>query len=363
MTRRIVAALVAVFGLGLLLGLAQEAEAKKKKKKEFLYVHHNRLIGGQVLGFEVDKNGNLTPLAGSPFDVGDEGSNCGGDCQTLSYSSSEKLLFVAGVDGVTVFTVAKTGALTPVAGSPFGGSKVFGVTNVKRGNQTFVYASAEGDEVLGFSLGPGGTLVPLAGSPYAAGDDPIGITSTSRHVITANEDSETLSVFEVGNNGVLTSVGPATAAGGFFVDADPSAGFVYATDGNQVFGFRQHPASGALQALPGSPFAIGIGATAGFALGTQPLGYLVSPVAGDNAQAVVQNANGTLSTLGGPQPLGLTGLNTAVLNGTGKLLAVAGNGNVATFSVNAGSGVLTNVDTEAVSLDPIRTNGAVFAKP
>ncbi|MGA9274829.1 MAG: beta-propeller fold lactonase family protein, partial [Candidatus Cybelea sp.] len=68
---------------------------------------------------------------------------------------------------------ATSGALTPVAGSPFGaGIGPVGVATDPKGK--FVYeANAQSNTIYGYSIDArSGALTPLAGSPFAAGDNP-----------------------------------------------------------------------------------------------------------------------------------------------------------------------------------------------
>jgi len=88
---------------------------------KFLYVTNWGVA--TVLGFSIDGNGNLTPVPGSPF------SSWGFNPSVLATDPAGKFLYVANsgtsglppYDGVVAgFTVdPNSGALTPIAGSPF----------------------------------------------------------------------------------------------------------------------------------------------------------------------------------------------------------------------------------------------------
>jgi len=369
--RRKITLLLAPLCLGLLLGGADGVDAKKgkkKNKKEFFYVHENPGGPASVRGYLVDKNGLLTELAGSPFALDDNGTSCGGDCGTLAYSSADKLLFAASSGGIVVFKVGKDGALTKVVGSPFGGFDSYGVATVRKGNRTLVYASDDGGTaVRGFEAATTGVLTELAGSPYGAGTGPVGVAATSRHVFVANQNGPSISTYSIAGSGVLTEVAssPTATPDLFFVKADASGRFVYAPQylgATTVSGFRVHPSTGALQALPGQPYQVGLTAAAGLAMNQGLLMYALGGTAGGvNAQALLQNANGQLSNLGAGQTLTLHNLNSGALNQTGQLLGVAGDDGVATYRPSPATGVLTEADKELVTLADV--SGTTFAKP
>ena len=59
----------------------------------FLYIH-DRTGTDRIFGFTMDGDGMIDPLPGSPFASPPLGaSDCGGYCQSLSYSKKRKLLF------------------------------------------------------------------------------------------------------------------------------------------------------------------------------------------------------------------------------------------------------------------------------
>jgi 6-phosphogluconolactonase (cycloisomerase 2 family) len=364
--RRYALALVAPLCLGLLLGTAHEAEAKKKKKKEFLYVHSNTGSPSTVYGYQVDKQGVLTALPGSPFSTGGDGTGCGGDCGTIA--AAGKFVFVATNDGVAVLRIEKTGVLTPVPGSPFGGFPSYGVATARRGNNLFVFASDDGGpSVRGYEVAGNGTLNPVPGAAFTTGNGPVGVAANGRHVFVANQGADSVSTFSMAGNGTLTPVPASPNAVGtlFNIEADPNGSFVYVPDDSSgdVRGFRTDPATGALQALPGSPYGTnGVTANAGLAMSAGLVAYAVGrDGSGNNAQAFLKNANGQLTQLNTPVNLGIHDLNASALSANGALLAVAGDDGVATFRPNAATGALTAADSDLLAIPTV--SGITFAKP
>jgi 6-phosphogluconolactonase len=69
--------------------------------------------GTELYGWSVASDGGLTPLTGSPWDLGDNGMSA------MTFSSDGTFLFVAFDSGLAVFSVDAEGSLTEIAGSPF----------------------------------------------------------------------------------------------------------------------------------------------------------------------------------------------------------------------------------------------------
>jgi DNA-binding beta-propeller fold protein YncE len=253
--------------------------------------------------------GGLTPVTGSPFAIGGAGSG------SLALDSSGKYLYAPFQNGVAAFTFNSstgglstmgnspfsdgsfpfagavdpsgtffyttgdtvstgfsvyalnpaTGALTPVAGSPF-------ATPLSTGPYNLVVAPAGGtvyatvpsnNAVLGMSIDPvSGTPVPVPGSPFSAvdGDMFLGLAPTGKFLYTCNENPGTISAFTVDSaSGSLAPI--AGSPFGFSncnatVAVDPSGKYLYAANagGNSITGFSIDQTTGALTMLNGSPF-------------------------------------------------------------------------------------------------------------
>jgi 6-phosphogluconolactonase (cycloisomerase 2 family) len=362
--------LVPVMVVGFLAG-GPDAEAKKKKKKTFFYILNSKNPSGEIFAFELSKTGTLAAVAGSPFSLDDGSSTAGGQSAGLAYSAARKVLFAVGEDGITSFKVAKSGALTKVVGSPFGGEKFLALAVFQRANQTYIYASSPfTGELFGFSVALDGSLAALPGFPIAVGSRPAGVSIGGDSLFLTDEVDEDIGAFRINANGSLT-VGPNSPLNvpgtqAFNVNADPNAPAAYFADygSSDVFGFRTL-ANGSLQALPGSPYAAGVGMDGGLALGTGTLLYGFGFVGGANpdVRAFRQNANGSLTALGVPQDLGMTQLDNLQFDPTEKFLgAVSGNtDDVRTFSVDAATGNLTQADALTLNLD--LASAALFVRP
>ena len=132
-----------------------------------------------VSGFAVDSTtGALTQITGSPFAAGKDPGHIASD-------PKGKFLFTANSQDNTVsaFTIdATSGALTPISGSPFAaGGGAVSVAVDRDG--TFVYLGMQPSPIAGtqglsaFSIdGATGALTPLAGSPFATSQFFFGVT-------------------------------------------------------------------------------------------------------------------------------------------------------------------------------------------
>src|SRR5882724_4264590 len=135
-------------------------------------------------------------------------------------------------NNVSAYTVnAQTGALTPVANSPFAaGTQPSAMTIAPSGAHSYV-SNAGSNDISGYSIsGSTGALTPLSGSPYAvspgvSGISPVAIDPSGKLAFVAN---------------------PSAPIGGF-----PPA------QSNNFAAYTIDSASGELQPAPGSPLTTG----------------------------------------------------------------------------------------------------------
>ncbi len=135
-----------------------------------------------MAAFNVDPSGSLTPVAGSPFTVND-------DPYGLAMSPDGKRLFVAGSvsDDLASYPVSADGALGAATSTAPAGSGA--ASAAVSPDSRFVYSGAFGAPTgFGFSVaGDTGALTPLAGSPYLPGaSDAQGVATTPNQGPKAN---------------------------------------------------------------------------------------------------------------------------------------------------------------------------------
>jgi len=155
---------------------------------------------------------------------------------------------------------AMTGALTPMAGSPFASFLATGLKVHPSGK--YIYVSDEVNGIRGFSIDGMGALAEIAGSPFAAGNEPFGVSLDfqGKFLYTANFVSNDVSGFTVdANTGKLSPV-PGSP---FVVGVTPARAvvdtlglYLYVPDSfdNTVRTYSIH-LNGALTVVSGSPFA------------------------------------------------------------------------------------------------------------
>ena len=129
---------------------------------------------GAVWGYDINATtGALTPIAGSPFATGTAAT-------TVAVDTSGEFAYVATLAGLSGYTVdAVTGALTPIPGSPFGGLCSSGDYIGDACNSVavdpsdeFVYVTLHVtfDQVSGYSINDAsGALTPIPGLPPSPG--------------------------------------------------------------------------------------------------------------------------------------------------------------------------------------------------
>jgi 6-phosphogluconolactonase (cycloisomerase 2 family) len=169
----------------------------------------------EVVLYTIGADGTLTAGSGSPFSPA--GSPAG-----VEFSCSASTLFVADSSSNTeieVNSVAPTGALSPVADSPFtfthqGENSNVGILSP---NGLFYYASNQNSgQITGLSVGSNEVLTPLSNSPFASGlstcaevgeNCPTGLAiNQAGTLLFVASYSPDVAVLNVAENGTLTGV-------------------------------------------------------------------------------------------------------------------------------------------------------------
>ena len=247
---------------------------------KFAYVTNYR--SDNVSAYTIDPDsGALTHIEGSPFKAG-EGA------QGIAIDPAGKFIYVtnrraADVSGdVSAYAIdPQSGALTPVAGSPFAaGTDPTGVAITPDGKFAYVTnkfnAQRHGldGDVSAFAIdATSGALKAVPGSPFATGRFPTGvaITPNGKFAYVPAWQSDSVSAYAIDpHTGALEKVQGSPFAGGGGGDhsscgiaIDPTGEFAYMLRNNnlrqrnQAFGYKIDAASGALTPVPGSPFEVG----------------------------------------------------------------------------------------------------------
>jgi 6-phosphogluconolactonase (cycloisomerase 2 family) len=215
-----------------------------------------------VGGFSVSATGALTPIAGSPFAT--SGTQNFGDDAIINAAGT--FVYVQDVVNIYTYSVsASSGALTLVQ-TIAGPSGVGGIAFDPHG--TYLYAvGPANNSILAYSINAStGLLTPAASSPMLEqnGAYTISVSPTGQFAYTIENNNDLVSYAL--NNGVFTHTGSAYAqVYGEKIGIDPSGSFVYVPQAcsncpsgvyNVVNEFSIG-STGALTKIPGSPVAAG----------------------------------------------------------------------------------------------------------
>jgi 6-phosphogluconolactonase (cycloisomerase 2 family) len=348
-----------LWGLAFLMLAALALPGSLRAQGNFVYTNDDIHVSGgnTVSGFSVAANGALTLLSGSPFSTKGTGSAGGFYASNrTTVSTVGNFLFASnsGSNDVSVFTVnRKTGALTLVTGSPFatGGNGEGGIAVAATPDGKFLMAANSGsNNITVFSIASSGALTPIAHSPFAALAEPDGIkvSPNGKFLAVAEPYAGQVEMFSIAASGSLTSLGasPARAGeGGTGVDIDCAGRLLYAGEANDtgtvVDGYSISQ-TGTLTPIHGSPFlepGVGLNSNVvllGYGLGWKTL--FVSNQASNTITLFKVAFNGSLSLVkGSPFPM-KSGANVPcgmTTSQDGRLLYVAnGNNKVSVFRVS-----------------------------
>lgn len=292
------------------------------------YVIHKDLglFSDQISGYSIDAStGALRPLAGSPFVTGTPSAD---SFASITFDPSGKFAYVANgtMDNIAAYSVnTATGTLTEIAGSPFaaGGGPV--ATAVEPTGRFLYAANYRSYEVSAYSIDAvTGALTEIAGSPFwlePGGPSDIAIDPSGRFVYVAIFDTDLLKSFAINaSTGGLTK-GVGSPFGGVSwptsMAIDPSGRYVYVSNQgtDDVTAYIVNAVTGALSPRPSSPFATGEHPVS---IAIDPSGkylYVVNMGYDQNVSAFsIQTSTGDLVAVpGSPYELGMTPMSIAVV--------------------------------------------------
>jgi 6-phosphogluconolactonase len=307
-----------------------------KPPAEFLYATTST---GQVLSLPIDSAtgavGTATSVPGpaTSLDIAAVGSQ-------FVYASDFQHDLIYGYS-----INASTGALTPVAGSPFAQAPLAIPNGLAAGpGGNFLYVTA-GVGVDAFTLSPAGVPGLIAGSPFASGGNlELAVDPSGRFLFVPGIDPPNgVSAFTIDSTtGALTLVpgSPFLFAGQtvlnsrpFGIVVDSTGQFVYVTleATNQVAAFSIVSSTGALLPVPGSPFPAGntpfLFATTGKFL------YVSNALDGTVSGYSIDSTSGVLTALAG-SPFALPAA-SIVADPSGRFLYGASGAGIFAFTINA----------------------------
>ncbi len=325
-----------------------------------------------VTAFRVNTNtGSLSQILGSPYQTGVSPT-------AIRVHPTGKFAYVsnAGENTISLYTIGSTGALTEVTPRTVTGDQPSDLLMDPSGQFLFCVNSA-GNSVSSFTIdGKSGALSPVGTPVQTAGFTPLrgAIAPSGKFFYVVNSASATISGFAVDGSGALTPVpnSPNRVGNGpNWIAIDPKEKFLYVAnlqDGT-FSGFMIDGASGALQAIGGSPF--GVSATTSTII---PLSSLVVDASGKYLYITALNSGNnvygfaidgtsgvpTAPVTGSPVPAGSAA--AFIANDTSGQLIFVGNqtsNSLSGFKIDAATGVLTLISTTTTGSAP---TSIVFVK-
>jgi 6-phosphogluconolactonase len=250
--------------------------------------------------YRIGADGALTALPGSPVTTGAAPN-------AAAVDPAGKFVYVANVlsDNVSAYSIATDGTLTPVLGSPYpAGSGTVSVTIDPTGR--FLYVPSCGADCSGTGAGSvsaytinraTGALTPVAGSPFTSGQFPysVAVDFTGRFAYVANYGSGTVSAFRINStSGALTAVKGSPFLAGtspISVVVEPWNQFLYVanTASNNISAYAIQ-SDGSLKPVLGSPFSTGAYTSAVTANASGQYVYLAFTVQGLSHRSPVRRS-------------------------------------------------------------------------
>jgi len=177
-------------------------------RAQFVYVanYHDNNVSGYTIN---PSTGALTAFAGSPFPAGSGPISVAVDPSGMfAYVAADVSPSHSSLFGYRINP--STGALTAIAGSPFGQGPSYDFVAVDPSGK-FVYAANWlTGKVEGYRINPcTGALTAIAGSPFITDSDPtsIAIDPSGKFAYVANGESDNVSGYRINRRtGVLTAI-------------------------------------------------------------------------------------------------------------------------------------------------------------
>jgi 6-phosphogluconolactonase len=233
---------------------------------QFVYMAN---YSGSISAFTINSvTGGLTAVSGSPFPTAPPtvpGELPGANSVTVDPTG--KFLYAAINQGshISAYVInSSTGALTPVAGSPFLAGSVPMTVRVDPSGRYAYVTNANSNNISAYAVNSStGALTPIAGSPFASGGaSPTGlaIDPSGQFIYVTNQNSNNISAFSINNStGVLTPISGAPVASGldpWGASVHPSGKFLYVTNNGEgtISAYAIDSTSGFLTPISGSPF-------------------------------------------------------------------------------------------------------------
>jgi 6-phosphogluconolactonase len=231
--------------------------------------------GNSIAVFSIGSNGVFTPVAGSPFAASSPYGLSVNPSGSVLYATNFPDTQISDLNTVSAFSVASTGTLSAVTGSPFADANstsgfASGISILADPSGRFVFVGDHmAESVVPFNVNPASAaLTPASSLPTPAAtcgtschNNPLrlAVDPADKFLFSTNVQAGTVFVFNI-NAGNLTSVADVpTGAHPFGVAVDPTGHFLYVVNkvDNSIAGFALNSATGALTPIQGFPVSEG----------------------------------------------------------------------------------------------------------
>jgi 6-phosphogluconolactonase len=236
----------------------------------------NGATGSNYTGFTLSADGTLSPLTNSTVPL--SAAAAPGDVlfnATGTHLVGTEVGPATGPSFIDSFDVGSDGRLTAAPGSPFPAQAVGPFGSAFRPTdpaQLYVSNAHAGDNkgsVSAYTVAASGALSAIAGSPFADKQTApcwVEITRDGRYLFTVNTAVPSISRFRIGSNGALSLLGSTvfndpTGLRPFDARLDPSGKHLYAVDAGLAMVSAFALEDGDLSELASSPVALPAGAT------------------------------------------------------------------------------------------------------
>lgn len=299
----------------------------------FLYVNNNSRPNS-VTAYSVADNGSLTELPGSPFLTGGDGGDIGFEVLSATAAAAFGKLYASNSTSqdVSGFNINQDGTLTPLPGSPYKTNTdvAAGVTiaPLKR----ILYVTSTCSEIAAFKIQADGSLVLLPGSPFGPflGTGFMPVVNKEETLLFSDCRTDLIGRLLIQPDGSLIEAGPP-----FEAETFNSHGLALSNDGKLLFicggadpriEVLAVAPDGTLTRVPGSPFPAQVNTPEFCAVNPVVNLLFVCDAISDNLNLALFtfDSTGTLTTVAGsPFASGGAGPRMFTINPAGTLFFAA----------------------------------------
>ena len=186
--------------------------------RQFVYVNNNVVGANSVTGFEVERDGSLTTLPGSPFATGGNSNGFSANIDSIDASADGACLYASNASPGTLsaFAIESDGVLTQVGTVSTSGTNPVGVA-VDDVNERVYVANFSSGTIHVYDMQPDCSLVSRGVNFVSPATTPLDleVSSDGTKLFASCDFSNQVSVFDIGAGGALSHIaGSPFAAGG-----------------------------------------------------------------------------------------------------------------------------------------------------